>query len=102
MEQAPYSKFFEGGIPRLAASVVTKDSPAYVQFYVTARCNLTCEQCNVIYANADQEEATTDQCRKIAENLARIGTSVVLLTGGEPFVRKDIVEIAKAMIDHGV
>jgi MoaA/NifB/PqqE/SkfB family radical SAM enzyme len=102
MEPAPYSKFFEGGITRLAASVVTKDSPAYVQFYVTARCNLTCEQCNVIYANADQEEATTDQCRKIAENLARIGTSVVLLTGGEPFVRKDIVEIAKAMIDNGV
>ena len=102
MEQAPYSKFFEGGISRLAASVVTKDSPAYVQFYVTARCNLTCEQCNIIYANADQEEACTDQCRKIAENLARIGTSVVLLTGGEPFVRKDIVEIAKAMIDNGV
>ena len=68
-----------------------------MQFYVTARCNLTCEQCNVIYANADQEEVTTDQCRRIAENLARIGTSVVLLTGGEPFVRRDIVSIAEAM-----
>ncbi|MCZ6774477.1 MAG: radical SAM protein [Proteobacteria bacterium] len=94
--------FFEGGISRLAVSAVTKDAPVYVQFYVTARCNLRCEQCNVIYANADQQEATTEQCFRIAENLAKIGTSVALLTGGEPFVRKDIVEIAKAFIDHGV
>lgn len=94
--------FFEGGISKLALSTLTKDYPAYVQFYVTARCNLTCEQCNIIYANADQEECTTDQAGKIAENLAAIGTSVVLLTGGEPFVRKDIVMIAKAMMDNGI
>lgn len=94
--------FFEGGLTRLATSVLTKDQPAYVQFYVTARCNLTCEQCNIIYANADQEEATTEQCFRIAENLAKIGTSVVLLTGGEPFIRKDIVEIAGAFIKNGV
>lgn len=94
--------FFEGGIGRLATSVITKDAPAYVQFYVTARCNLACEQCNVIYANADQEECTTAQAFAIAENLAAIGTSVVLLTGGEPFVRKDIVEIAGAMMRNGI
>lgn len=94
--------FFEGGVSKLALSALTKDYPAYVQFYVTARCNLTCEQCNVIYANADQEECSTDQARKIAENLAAIGTSVVLLTGGEPFVRKDIVLIAKAMMENGI
>ncbi len=95
-------KFFEGGVSRLAASALTKDNPAYVQFYVTARCNLTCEQCNVIYANADQEEASLDECRRIAVNLAKIGTSVVLLTGGEPFARADIVEIAQVMIGNGV
>jgi MoaA/NifB/PqqE/SkfB family radical SAM enzyme len=94
--------FFEGGITKLAVSAVTKSAPAYVQFYVTARCNLACEQCNVIYANADQEECTTAQAGMIAENLAKIGTSVVLLTGGEPFVRKDIVTIAKMMMDHGL
>lgn len=94
--------FFEGGLGKLAASVLTKDNPAYVQYYVTARCNLACEQCNVIYANADQEEASTDDARKIAENLAKIGTSVCLLTGGEPFVRNDIIDIAGAMIDNGV
>lgn len=95
-------KFFEGGISRLGMSALTHDAPAYVQFYVTARCNLACEQCNVIYANADQEECTADDARRIAENLATIGCSVVLLTGGEPFVRRDILEIAQAMIENGI
>lgn len=95
-------KFFEGGIGKLAASVLTKDNPAYVQYYVTARCNLTCEQCNVIYANADQEEASLEDAKRIAENLAKIGTSVCLLTGGEPFVRNDIIQIAEAMIQNGI
>ena len=37
----------------LGKALLTKDQPVYVQFYVTARCNLTCEQCNIIYSNAD-------------------------------------------------
>jgi len=94
--------FFDGGVKPLARSVIFKNNPLYVQFYVTARCNLRCEQCNVIYANADQEECSTEQARKIAHNLAEIGTSIVLLTGGEPFIRNDIVEIAEAMINAGV
>jgi organic radical activating enzyme len=58
----------------------------YVQFYVTARCNLTCKQCNIIYANADIGEVSVAQVKAIAANLAAIGTGVVLLTGGEPSI----------------
>lgn len=94
--------FFEGGLKPLASSVLMRENPLYVQYYVTARCNLRCQQCNVIYANADQEECTTDQAERIAENLAAIGTSIVLLTGGEPFIRNDIVDIAHAFVRNGV
>lgn len=80
---------------RLARSILTKDQPVYVQFYVTARCNLACEQCNIIYANSDVSEIQIDGIGKIAENLKRIGVSIVLLTGGEPFVRKDLPEIVR-------
>ena len=34
----------------LARSTLFQDQPVYVQFYITARCNLTCNQCNIIYA----------------------------------------------------
>tara|TARA_Y100000590_G_scaffold448044_1_gene584130 strand:+ start:851 stop:2008 length:1158 start_codon:yes stop_codon:yes gene_type:complete len=93
---------FEGGTLKLARSLVTKNRPAYVQFYITARCNLRCEQCNIIYANADQTEATTDECGFIAQNLDKIGTSVVLLTGGEPFARKDLHIITKQLIENNI
>ena len=87
---------------RLARSLVTKDQPIYVQYYVTARCNLACEQCNIIYANADAAESTTEQAVAVAENLGKIGVSVVLLTGGEPFARKDLPRIVKALSDSGI
>ena len=52
-------------------------------------CNLACEQCNIIYADANAQEMTIDQIRLMADNLAAIGVCVILLIGGEPFVRKD-------------
>jgi MoaA/NifB/PqqE/SkfB family radical SAM enzyme len=81
---------------RLARSLLLKNYPIYVQYYITARCNLACEQCNIIYSNADVREATIEEVEKIADNLAKIGVSVVLLTGGEPFIRRDLPEIIAA------
>lgn len=86
----------------LVKSVLLHNNPLYVQFYITARCNLACEQCNVIYANADQEEVDLEKIKRIAKNLSKIGTSIVLLTGGEPFIRKDLPEIVKIFIDAGI
>ena len=55
----------------LARAALFQDAPVYVQFYVTARCNLTCQQCNIIYANSDVRECTIDEVHRIAENFAR-------------------------------
>ena len=87
---------------RLMRSLVTKDHPIYAQFYVTARCNLACEQCNIIYANSDVSEISIPGVQKIAANLEKIGVSIVLLTGGEPFVRKDLPEIVAAFAKRGI
>lgn len=84
---------------KLARSLVSKTAPAYVQYYLTSRCNLTCEQCNIIYADAAAQEMNIGQIRKMAENLSEIGVCIVLLIGGEPFVRRDLPEIVKAFTD---
>ena len=86
----------------LSKALLFKNSPVYVQFYVTARCNLTCEQCNIIYANSDLKECAIDDIEVIAENFAKMGVAIVLLTGGEPFVRKDIHKIIYAFESRGV
>jgi MoaA/NifB/PqqE/SkfB family radical SAM enzyme len=76
--------------------------PVYVQFYITARCNLTCKQCNIIYANANVREASVAEIEQIADNLKKVGTAIVLLTGGEPFIRKDLPDIVRAFTKRGI
>ncbi|MDH5546798.1 MAG: radical SAM protein [Gammaproteobacteria bacterium] len=86
----------------LAKAALFQNAPVYVQFYVTARCNLTCEQCNIIYANSDVRECTIDEIKRIADNFSEMGVAIVLLTGGEPFARKDLPEIIHAFESRGV
>lgn len=86
----------------LAKAALFQDAPVYVQFYVTSRCNLTCEQCNIIYANSDVRECTIDEIQRIADNFAKMGVAIVLLTGGEPFARKDLPDIIRAFESRGI
>lgn len=86
----------------LAKAAIFKNTPIYVQFYITARCNLTCEQCNIIYANADLKECSIFEIEKIADNFAKLGVAIILLTGGEPFARKDLHKIIYAFESRGI
>jgi len=86
----------------LTQAALFKNKPVYVQFYITARCNLTCQQCNIIYSNSDVRECNIDEIKRIADNLAKIGVAIILLTGGEPFVRNDLPEIIKAFSTRGI
>ena len=86
----------------LIQAALFQNAPVYVQFYVTARCNLTCKQCNIIYSNAAKRECTLDEINYIADNLKTIGVAIVLLTGGEPFLRKDLPEIIRIFEIRGI
>ena len=94
--------FSTNSLISLAKGSLTQNSPVYVQYYITARCNLTCEQCNIIYANADVEEISLDKIKKIADNFLKMKVAMVLLTGGEPFARKDLPEIIKEFEMRGI
>ena len=89
-------------LANLTSSLLYQDTPLYVQYYTTARCNLRCEQCNVIYANADLSECSPHDAELIIENLSKIGTQVLLLTGGEPFMRKDLPNMVSTAIKFGI
>jgi MoaA/NifB/PqqE/SkfB family radical SAM enzyme len=86
----------------LARAALLQNAPVYVQFYLTARCNLTCQQCNIIYANSDVRECTLDEIQRMADNFRRLGVAIVLLTGGEPFVRRDLAGIVRAFTTRGI
>lgn len=86
----------------LARATLLQDTPVYVQFYITARCNLTCQQCNIIYANSDVREITLDEIKRMADNFVQLGVAMVLLTGGEPFTRQDLPEIIREFEVRGI
>ena len=83
-------------------AIVRKKGPYYIQFYINGRCNLKCKQCNIVETNSGLQEMTIDEIRVVARNIRRIGGGIVLLTGGEPFLRKDVHEVAKAFLDENL
>lgn len=86
----------------IGLGMVTKNKPFYVQYYILSRCNLVCRQCNIVESNSDLSDASLDVVEKIADNLVKIGAGVVLLTGGEPFLRKDLPDIVRIFTERGL
>ena len=75
-------------------------------FELTARCNFDCPMCYVHLKQEDIDaqgrELTAAQWIDIARQARDRGMIFVLLTGGEPFVRKDFFEIYHAMKEMGL
>ena len=68
-----------------------------VSWNLTQRCNLECAHCYMsAHAGADTRgELSTDECRRVMDEIATVNPNVFLiLTGGEPFLRKDLFAIA--------
>lgn len=86
----------------MAKAILTKNSPFYIQFYISKFCHQKCKMCNIVEANADLQPFPGDKIEKIAQNLKKIGAGVVLLTGGEPFTRMDIDEIVRIFKKYGL
>lgn len=72
-----------------------KHEPRLVAWEVTRRCNLNCVHCR---ASAEKGpypgELGTDKCLEILDQIADVGKPIVILTGGEPLLRKDVFELA--------
>lgn len=58
--------------------------------------------CNIVEANSDLDPFANNRIQAMARNLRKIGAGVILLTGGEPFMRPDIDEIVKEFKNEGL
>ncbi|MBI4591732.1 MAG: radical SAM protein [Candidatus Rokubacteria bacterium] len=75
-----------------------------VSWNLTQRCNLTCAHCYLsAFPGADAtRELSTEECRRVMDEIAQVNPNVFLiLTGGEPLLRKDLFELASAGSDKG-
>jgi radical SAM protein with 4Fe4S-binding SPASM domain len=83
-------------------SVVWKRRPLQLTFFVTRKCNARCPYCFYLNGATPPDSAdgelTLEEIRRIARSLGPL--LWLAFSGGEPFLRKDLVEISRVFYAH--
>jgi 12,18-didecarboxysiroheme deacetylase len=80
------------------------DKKPVVVWNMTKRCNLKCVHC---YARAEGEaykgkELSTEEGKRLIDDLAAFGCPVMLFSGGEPVLREDLPELISYAVEKGM
>lgn len=96
---APITKY-------LMAKAVRQKIPLSGIFELTPLCNMNCRMCYVRMNREEQEKiaplGTVEQWLEVGKEARDSGMLYLLLTGGEPFLRKDFREIYQGLYDLGI
>lgn len=92
MKEESYSQFWQ----KIHSGAKAKNFPLRVMFELTYQCNFSCPHCYVPQSYKDKKgELNTRQVFSILDQLKAIGCFYLGFTGGEPFMRKDIIQILR-------
>ena len=91
--QMSYAQFGE----RLNRRVFAERIPISGSIELTFRCNLRCVHCYCNLPQSDQQaietELETEEVYRLLDQIAEAGCLWLLITGGEPFLRDDFLDI---------
>lgn len=69
--------------------------PRLISWNLTYRCNLRCAHCYLdAAADRDAAELSTDAAKGVIDQIADVSSPILVLSGGEPLLRSDLLEIA--------
>ncbi len=85
---------------KFGKTIFFKKYPVELTLFVTSRCNFRCKHCFYInkIKGKKQNELTLNEIRLIAKKSPKLLR--LLISGGEPFLRKDLPDICKAFYDY--
>ncbi len=70
---------------------------------MTRACNLACVHCRAgACPDADPDELSSQEGRALIDGIAAIGKPILIMTGGEPLLRKDFFDLAGYAINSGL
>jgi 12,18-didecarboxysiroheme deacetylase len=79
------------------------DKKPVVVWNAGQRCNLKCIHCYSQSQNREYSgELSTAEGKALIEDLARFGSPVILFSGGEPLLRKDLLILAQLATERGM
>lgn len=74
-----------------------------VVWNITRKCNLSCIHCYSNSKNIDYKgELSTTEAMRVIDDLCEYKVPVILFSGGEPLLRKDLFELADYAIQKGM
>jgi len=83
-------------------SIFWKQRPIHLTFFVTRKCNAACPYCFYLKSNNSQNtcnpELSLEEIQKIASSAGKL--MWLAFSGGEIYLRKDLVEISKCFYDE--
>jgi len=77
------------------------DKKPVVVWNVTSACNLACTHCYAA-TQGTPDELNTGEALALIDDLAAFGCPVLLFSGGEPFIRPDILDLARHAVGKGL
>jgi radical SAM protein with 4Fe4S-binding SPASM domain len=92
---------------KLAYSPTASESetfiPLVVSWNLTRKCNLKCPHC---YINATTQqlknELTTEESKRLIDQICEVSRPLLILSGGEPLLRKDVYELVRYGAEKGL
>lgn len=71
----------------------------YLRLSITDFCNFRCEYClpNGYQGKRPSDELSVAEIKTLIQGFAQVGTKKVRITGGEPSIRRDVVEIIETI-----
>jgi len=84
----------------IAKGLISRDHPVLVHMIPTRRCNLSCRYCNE-YDTTSPPVPVKDLTRRV-DLLAKLGTSIITQSGGEPLLHPDLEEVIAQVRGHGI
>jgi radical SAM protein with 4Fe4S-binding SPASM domain len=77
--------------------------PLVVSWNLTRKCNLKCPHC---YINSTTQqlknELTTEESKRLIDQICEVSRPLLILSGGEPLLRKDVYELVRYGAEKGL
>jgi len=87
-------------IKMIAKGLASTDHPVLAHIIPIRRCNLACKYCNEF--DDFSKPIPLETMKRRIDDLARLGTSVVTLSGGEPLLHPELDEIIAHMRKYSI
>lgn len=78
------------------------DAPICLTWELTYACNLQCVHCLSSSGRRDPRELSTEEAKRVIDELAEMQVFYVNIGGGEPTIRRDFFEIVDYAIGRGI